>query len=96
MPVTTPVRAVAVAVAAAAVLSLPRWLPDRIVALRTRVFARINGEEGITVPGDLVGVERFRELYSHPAANGRSSGAALSDLFWYWLSPGAGDPPGTP
>ncbi|MEV4752008.1 cytochrome P450 [Streptosporangium sp. NPDC049248] len=89
MSVTAPVRGVAVAVAVAAVLSLPRWLPARIVALRTRVFARINGEEGITVPGDLVGVERFRELYSHPAADGRSRGAALSDLFWYWLSPGA-------
>lgn len=24
-----------------------------------------------------------------PAAGGRSRGAALSDLFWYWLSPGA-------
>ncbi|MGJ6963812.1 cytochrome P450 [Streptosporangium sp. G11] len=89
MPVTAPVRAVAVAVAAATVLSLPRWLPARIVALRTWVFARVNGEEGITVPGDLVGVERFREIYSHPAAGGRSRGAALSDLFWYWLSPGA-------
>ncbi|MEU4540503.1 cytochrome P450 [Streptosporangium sp. NPDC023825] len=88
MPVTAPVRAVAVAVAAATVLSLPRWLPARVVALRTRVFARVNGEEGITVPGDLVGVERFREIYSHPAAGGRSRGAALSDLFWYWLSPG--------
>ncbi|MFF3443817.1 cytochrome P450 [Streptosporangium sp. NPDC002721] len=88
MPVTAPVRAVAVAVAAATVLSLPRWLPARVVALRSRVFARVNGEEGITVPGDLVGVERFREIYSHPAAGGRSRGAALSDLFWYWLSPG--------
>ncbi|MEU8381055.1 cytochrome P450 [Streptosporangium sp. NPDC048865] len=89
MPVTAPVRAAAVAVAAAAVLSLPRWLPARIVALRARVFARVNGEEGITVPGDLIGVERFREVYAHPAAGGRSRGAALSDLFWYWLSPGA-------
>jgi hypothetical protein len=34
-------------------------------------------------------VSRFLEIYSHPAANGRSRGAALSDLFWYWLSPGA-------
>ncbi|MFB4275829.1 cytochrome P450 [Nonomuraea sp. MTCD27] len=70
------------------VVSLPWWLPDRIVALRARVFARINGDEGIPVPGDLVGVDRFREVYSHPAAGGRSEGAALSDLFWYWLSPG--------
>ncbi|MEU3166620.1 cytochrome P450 [Streptosporangium sp. NPDC006930] len=89
MPVTAPVRAAVIAAGAVAVLSLPRWLPAKVVALRTRVFARINGEEGITVPGDLIGVERFREIYSHPAVNGRSRGAALSDLFWYWLSPGA-------
>ncbi|MFI0449353.1 cytochrome P450 [Actinomadura sp. 6N118] len=73
----------------AALVSLPWWLPGRIVALRVRVFARINGDAAITVPGDLVGVEQFKELYSHPAAGGRSKGAALSDLFWYWLSPGA-------
>ncbi|WP_113703510.1 cytochrome P450 [Nonomuraea lactucae] len=76
------------AVAAAVAASLPWWLPGRVVALRVRLFARINGNEGIPVPGDLVGVERFEELYSHPAAGGRSAGAALSDLFWYWLSPG--------
>ncbi|SEG90935.1 Cytochrome P450 [Nonomuraea solani] len=72
----------------AVVVSLPWWLPGRVVALRARLFSRINGDEGIPVPGDLVGVERFREIYSHPAAGGRSRGAALSDLFWYWLSPG--------
>ncbi|MEU6781658.1 cytochrome P450 [Nonomuraea angiospora] len=72
----------------AVVVSLPWWLPARVVALRVRVFNRINGDEGIPVPGDLVGVDRFREIYSHPAAGGRSRGAALSDLFWYWLSPG--------
>lgn len=72
----------------AVVASLPWWLPGRVVALRVRVFARINGDEGIPVPGDLVGVDRFREIYSHPAAGGRSKGAALSDLFWYWLAPG--------
>ncbi|MFI9842615.1 cytochrome P450 [Nonomuraea sp. NPDC051941] len=74
--------------ALAFVASLPWWLPARVVALRVRVFNRINGGEGIPVPGDLVGVDRFREVYSHPAAGGRSRGAALSDLFWYWLSPG--------
>ncbi|MET9244312.1 cytochrome P450 [Nonomuraea sp. NPDC003709] len=74
--------------ALAFVASLPWWLPARVVALRVRVFNRINGDEGIPVPGDLVGVDRFREVYSHPAAGGRSRGAALSDLFWYWLSPG--------
>ncbi|MEV4563301.1 cytochrome P450 [Nonomuraea sp. NPDC049419] len=72
----------------AVLVSLPWWLPRRVVALRERVFARINGDEGVPVPGELVGAERFRELYAHPAANGRSRGAALSDLFWYWLAPG--------
>jgi hypothetical protein len=75
--------------AAVAVASLPRWLPAQVVALRMRIFARINGDEGVAVPGPLVDVGRFRQVYAHPAANGRSRGAALSDLFWYWLSPGA-------
>jgi hypothetical protein len=65
-----------------------RWLPARIVALRMRIFTRVNGDEGVQIPGPLVGVEAVRRIYSHPAANGRSRGAALSDLFWYWLSPG--------
>jgi hypothetical protein len=68
--------------------STPFWLPDAVVALRTRIFARINGDEGIAVPGDVVGLDDFRRVYEHPAANGRSRGAALSDLFWYWLAPG--------
>lgn len=71
------------------VASLPYWLPRVVVAMRVWLFARINGAEGIPVPGDLVDASRFIEVYSHPAANGRSRGAALSDLFWYWLSPGA-------
>ncbi|HEU4348957.1 MAG TPA: hypothetical protein VFR35_14360, partial [Actinoplanes sp.] len=75
--------------ALAVVASLPRWLPRLVVALRMWLFARINGPEGITIPGDLVDAEGFLEVYSHPAAGGRSRGAALSDLFWYWLSPGA-------
>ena len=68
--------------------SLPSWLPGVVVALRVRIFALINGDEGIPVPGRLVGVEDFKQLYADPAANGRSRGAALSDLFWYWLAPG--------
>ncbi|MGN9842793.1 cytochrome P450 [Nonomuraea sp. H19] len=79
---------IAILLAIAVLASLPWWLPARIVALRVRVFNRINGQEDIPVPGDLVGVDRFKEVYSHPAAGGRSKGAALSDLFWYWLSPG--------
>jgi hypothetical protein len=74
--------------AVAVVLSLPYWLPRAVVALRMRLFGRINGEEGVTVPGKRLGVEHFRWLYADPAADGRSRGAALSDLFWYWLAPG--------
>ena len=68
--------------------SLPFWLPRAVVALRMRIFAAVNGSEGIAIPGPRIGVAQFREVYAHPAANGRSRGAALSDLFWYWLSPG--------
>ncbi|MBX7266622.1 cytochrome P450 [Micromonospora sp. Llam7] len=68
--------------------TLPRWLPPGVVRLREWVFARVNGVEGIPVPGPTVGVEHFEWVYSHPAADGRSRGAALSDLFWYWLAPG--------
>src|SRR5262249_52130996 len=71
-----------------AVASLPYWLPRTILALRMRIFTRINGEEGIAVPGALVSASQFKRVYSDKAANGRSKGAALSDLFWYWLSPG--------
>ena len=86
------VAVIALAVAA----SLPYWLPDVVVALRVRIFALVNGDEGIGVPGRLVGVEDFKQLYANPAANGRSRGAALSDLFWYWPTalhspPGAHD-----
>ncbi|QMU71720.1 cytochrome P450 [Streptacidiphilus sp. P02-A3a] len=79
----------AVAVPAVSVAaSLPYWLPGAVVALRVRIFAWINGEEGVPVPGGLVGTDAFRQVYAHPAADGRSRGAALSDLFWYWLAPG--------
>jgi len=78
-----------VALGVLVLVSLPYWLPRVVVALRMWLFARINGAEGIAIPGELVDVSRFLEVYSHPAANGRSHGAALSDLFWYWLSPGA-------
>jgi Cytochrome P450 len=69
-------------------VSLPYWLPRLVVALRMRIFARINGDEGVPIPGPLVDVSRFKRVYADPAANGRSRGAALSDLFWYWLAPG--------
>jgi hypothetical protein len=74
--------------AAAAALTAPRWLPARVVALRGRVFAKINGDNAITFPNPVAGPEKFLDVYGHPAATGRSKGAGLSDLFWYWLSPG--------
>jgi cytochrome P450 len=76
--------------AAAVVLmaGLPYWLPGAVIALRVRVFAWVNGKEGISAPGREVPAEEFKHVYEHPSANGRSNGAALSDLFWYWLSPG--------
>ncbi|MEU4253866.1 cytochrome P450 [Amycolatopsis sp. NPDC026612] len=64
------------------------WLPARVVALRMKIFALVNGQDAVTIPGPQVGVADFRRVYADPAANGRSRGAALSDLFWYWLSPG--------
>jgi cytochrome P450 len=63
-------------------------LPKAIVALRMRVFTAVNGDAGIAIPGPLVDVSAFRRIYAHPAADGRSRGASLSDLFWYWLAPG--------
>ncbi|MFD6683281.1 cytochrome P450 [Micromonospora parva] len=59
-----------------------------VVALREWIFERVNGSEGIAVPGPLVPPEDFERVYSDPAADGRSRGAGLSDLFWYWLAPG--------
>jgi hypothetical protein len=80
---------VALAAAVLATVVVLARLPARVVALRMWLFGRINGDEGVAVPGPLVDASRFREVYGHPAADGRSRGAALSDLFWYWLSPGA-------
>ena len=63
-------------------------IADRVTALRGKVFARVNGDEGIPVASRENGIAEFTRLYAHPAANGRSHGAGLSDLFWYWLAPG--------
>jgi len=75
-------------VLAAAAVTAPRWLPPAVIRLRQWIFKRVNGTEGIPVPGPLVGAEHFERIYSDPAADGRSRGAGLSDLFWYWLAPG--------
>jgi hypothetical protein len=71
-----------------ALASLPYWLPGAVVALRMRIFTLVNGDEAVAIPGRAVDAAHFEEVYEHPAASGRSRGAALSDLFWYWLSPG--------
>ncbi|GAA0470118.1 cytochrome P450 [Paractinoplanes deccanensis] len=61
---------------------------NAVVRLREWIFTRVNGAEGIPIPGPLVGAEHFERVYNDPAADGRSKGAGLSDLFWYWLAPG--------
>ncbi|MFI5913146.1 cytochrome P450 [Dactylosporangium sp. NPDC051541] len=75
-------------VAVALCCTVPWWLPAGVVGLREWIFRRVNGEEGIAIPGPLVGAEHFERVYADPAADGRSRGAGLSDLFWYWLAPG--------
>ncbi|MET0424762.1 MAG: cytochrome P450 [Actinoplanes sp.] len=79
---------VAAGVLIAVLVTLPRWLPPAVIRLREWIFTRVNGTEGIPVPGPLVGAEHFERVYADPAADGRSEGAGLSDLFWYWLAPG--------
>ncbi|MCZ9343525.1 cytochrome P450, partial [Streptomyces sp. TRM76130] len=64
------------------------WLPRGVVALRVRIFEKVNGDRAVTLPDATHGPEVFERVYAHPAANGRSAGAGLSDLFWYWLAPG--------
>ncbi|MFI2643907.1 cytochrome P450 [Streptomyces sp. NPDC018610] len=64
------------------------WLPRAVVALRVRIFEKVNGDRAVTLPDAVHGPEVFERVYAHPAANGRSEGAGLSDLFWYWLAPG--------
>jgi cytochrome P450 len=76
------------AAAAGAAGTLPYWLPKRVVALRGAIFTLVNGPEGMPVLQRPDGQADFLRVYGDPAANGRSHGAGLSDLFWYWLAPG--------
>ncbi|MGW7518628.1 cytochrome P450 [Streptomyces sp. NPDC054796] len=64
------------------------WLPRAVVALRVRIFEKVNGDRVVTLPNATHGPEVFERVYAHPSADGRSEGAGLSDLFWYWLAPG--------
>ncbi|MER5457543.1 cytochrome P450 [Micromonospora sp. NPDC002389] len=84
---STPTVLTVLAVGGAA-WTVPHWLPPAVVRLREWVFARVNGSEGIPIPGPIVGMDHFERVYADPAADGRSRGAGLSDLFWYWLAPG--------
>ena len=68
---------------------LPRWLPHRVATLRNRLFTSVNGVEGLMLPNQAIGPEEALRIYKHPNASGRAKGADLSDLFWYWMSPGA-------
>jgi cytochrome P450 len=52
------------------------------------MFTLVNGEEGTPVLNRPSGAADFLRIYADPAADGRSHGAGLSDLFWYWLAPG--------
>ncbi|GAB3837024.1 hypothetical protein GCM10029963_01510 [Micromonospora andamanensis] len=54
--------------------TVPYWLPPAVVRLREWVFARVNGVEGVPVPGPTVGIEHFERVYADPAADGRSRG----------------------
>ena len=81
-------RAAALALTAGALWAVPRYLPPAVVSLRKRIFAEVNGDREVTVPGPRFGADAFARIYSDPAAGGRSEGAGLSDLFWYWLAPG--------
>lgn len=70
------------------VATLPYWMPGAITRLRSWLFTVSNGDVGVAIPGERVDASQFKQVYSHAAACGRSRGAALSDLFWYWLAPG--------
>lgn len=70
------------------VLSLPYWLPGLFIKIRVFVFTRINGAKGIHLP-EASAHHHFKACYEHQKLRGKSQGAELSDLFWYWLSPGA-------
>lgn len=69
-----------------------KWLPKMVVRHRMKLLTSINdgvdSGEGIQVPNSEINCNGFRALYKSRAARGRSEGAALSDLFWYFLSPG--------
>lgn len=68
-------------------LSLPLWIPRLFIALRFRIFAKVNGKNTLLLPNQGFSNTDFLTLYRNQAATGKSKGAALSDLFWFWMAP---------
>lgn len=64
-------------------------LPKIFIALRFFIFTHINRGKSIQIPTRIWKTKYFKKLYMHPSVRGKSHGAELSDLFWYFLSPGA-------
>lgn len=65
------------------------WIPPLVIRARKSLFTAVNGHDGISIPGPKVSATQLQKIYSHPAACGRAQGSKLSDLIWYWVSPGA-------
>lgn len=65
------------------------FLPKIFIGLRFFIFTAMNGGKGIQVPSKMWPSKYFKAIYAHANARGKSQGAELSDLFWYFLSPGA-------
>jgi hypothetical protein len=56
--------------------------------LLTTINEGVDSGDGLQVPNANINCHGFRALYNSKASRGRSEGAGLSDLFWYFLSPG--------
>ena len=55
-----------------ALVSLPYWLPGAVVALRMRIFALVNGEEAVAIPGGTVDAAHFEEVAQHFVVGNRA------------------------
>ncbi|MEV0322458.1 cytochrome P450 [Streptomyces sp. NPDC050658] len=65
------------------------WVPPLVIRARKSLFTAVNGHDGVSIPGPKVSAAQLQKVYAHPAACGRAQGSKLSDLIWYWVSPGA-------
>jgi hypothetical protein len=71
-----------------ALVSFPHWFTAIVIAIRMRAFTKLNSDHGVEFPNADVEGRDMLKLYSNENARGRSLGAELSDLFWYFLCPG--------